>query len=42
MAKPEVAEAFVTGGRIIDAVFRKVKDRTVFFNRGGGDSDYRV
>ena len=40
--KPEVAEAFVTGGRIIDAVFHKVKDRTVFFNRGGGDSDYRV
>lgn len=40
--KPEVAEAFVTGGRIIDTVFRKIKDRTVFFNRGGGDSDYRV
>lgn len=40
--KPEVAEAFVTGGKIIDAVFRKIKDRTVFFNRGGGDSDYRV
>lgn len=40
--KPEVAEAFVTGGKIIDMVFRKIKDRTVFFNRGGGDSDYRV
>ena len=39
---PSVANAFVTGGKIIDEVFRKIKDRTLFFNRFRVANEYKI
>lgn len=37
-----IANSFVAGGKIIDKVFHKIKDRTIFFNRFRGDADYKL